>query len=102
MSKVGNAVQIYAPDGDIGRPTFSLAPSPSVLTGLRVGVLDNGKPNARLLMQRMADQLAARTGATVSLVTDKGPGHNAATPCSDDVFARLVKEVDLVITGSAD
>ena len=94
--------QIYAPDGLIGRPSFSLAPSPAVLTGLRVGVLDNGKPNARLLMQRMAEQLASRTGATVQLVTDKGSGHNAATPCSDEVFAQLVKEVDLVITGSAD
>jgi hypothetical protein len=95
-------VEIYAPDGAIGRPTFSLAASPAVLTGLRVGVLDNGKPNARLLMQRMAEQLASRTGATVTLVTDKGPAHNAATPCSDEVFERLVKEVDLVITGSAD
>jgi hypothetical protein len=95
-------LEIYAPDGAIGRPVFSLAPSPAVLTGLRVGVLDNGKPNARLIMARMAEQLAARTGATVTLVTDKGPGHNAATPCSDDVFALLTKEVDLVITGSAD
>lgn len=95
-------MEVYAPDGAIGRPSFSLAPSPTVLTGLRIGVLDNGKPNARLLMQRMAEQLAARTGATVGLVTDKGPGRNAATPVSDDVFARLTKEVDLVITGSAD
>ena len=95
-------MEIYAPDGAIGRPVFSLAPSPAVLTGLRVGVLDNGKPNARLIMARMAEQLAARTGATVTLVTDKGLGHNAATPCSDDVFALLTKEVDLVITGSAD
>jgi hypothetical protein len=95
-------VEIYAPDGAIGRPSFALAPSPAVLTGLRVGVLDNGKPNARLIMARMAEQLATRTGATVALVTDKGPAHNAATPCSDDVFARLTKEVDLVITGSAD
>jgi hypothetical protein len=95
-------LEIYAPDGAIGRPLFSLAPSPAVLTGLRVGVLDNGKPNARLIMARMAEQLAARTGATVTLVTDKGMGHNAATPCSDDVFALLTKEVDLVITGSAD
>jgi hypothetical protein len=101
-SKGDRPVEIYAPDGQIGRPTFSLAESPPVLTGLRIGVLENGKPNARFLMQRMAEQVAARTGSTVTLVTDKGPGHNAATPCSDDVFALLAKEVDLVITGSAD
>jgi hypothetical protein len=69
---------------------------------LRIGVLDNAKPNARLLMERAAERMAARTGSTLVLVTTKGPGHNAATPCSDDVLARLVKEVDLVLTGSAD
>ncbi len=95
-------MKIYAPDGAIGRPSHDRAPSPSVLTGLRIGVLDNAKPNARLLMERAAEQLAARTGATVTVVTGKGPGHNAATACSDDVFERLAKEVDLVITGSAD
>ena len=60
-------MEIYAPDGAIGRPSFSLAPSPGVLTGLKVGVLDNGKPNARLLMHRMAEQLASRTGASATL-----------------------------------
>jgi hypothetical protein len=95
-------VEIYAPDGTIGRPSFARAPSPPVLAGLRIGVLDNAKPNARLLMERMAERLAERTGAQLTLVTDKGPGHNAATPCSDPVLARLTEEVDLVVTGSAD
>ncbi len=95
-------MKIYAPCGPVGRAAAGLAPSPSVLTGLRIGVLDNGKPNARTLMAHAAEQLAARTGATVALVTDKGPDHNAATPCSDEVLDRLTKEVDLVITGSAD
>jgi hypothetical protein len=95
-------MQIYAPDGAIGRPVYTLAPSPSTLSGLRIGVLDNAKPNAGVLMVRLAEQLAVRTGATVSLVTEKGPGHNAATPCSDEILDKLEREVDLVITGSAD
>jgi hypothetical protein len=95
-------MQIYAPDGSIGTPSSPRIPGPAVLAGLRVGVLDNAKPNARLVMVRAAEQLAARTGARVTLVTDKGAGHNAATPCSDEILARLAKEVDLVITGSAD
>ena len=94
--------QIYAPDGPLAPPPISLAESPTVLAGLRIGVLDNLKPNAKLLMQRVAVQIAERTGANVSLVTDKGPGHNSATPCSDPIFDLLEKEVDLVITGSAD
>jgi hypothetical protein len=95
-------MQIYAPDGPIGTPSSPRTPGPTVLAGLRIGVLDNAKPNARLVMVRAAEQLAARTGARVTLVTDKGPGHNAATACSDEILARLAKEVDLVITGSAD
>ena len=95
-------MKVYAPDGATGRPPRTLAPSRPTLRGLRLGVLDNGKPNARLLMVRAAEQVANRTGATVQLVTTKGPGHNASTPSTDEVLAQLTKEVDLVITGSAD
>jgi hypothetical protein len=51
---------------------------------------------------RVAEQLASRTGAIVELVTDKGPGANAATPCTGATMERIGKEVDLVLTGSAD
>jgi hypothetical protein len=102
MSEASSMNQIYAPDGPLAPPPIALAASPAVLAGLRIGVLDNLKPNAKLLMQRAAEQIAMRTGAKVTLVTDKGPGFNSATPCSDPVFDLLDKEVDLVITGSAD
>ena len=95
-------MQIYAPDGAVGPESVRLAPSPAVLANLRIGVLDNAKPNARLLMVRAAEQIAARTGARITLVTDKGPGGNAATPCTADVLDQLAEEVDLVLTGSAD
>ncbi len=95
-------IRIHAPDGEIGAPPARLATSPAVLTNLRIGVLDNAKPNARMLMVRAAEQVAARTGARLTLVTDKGPGGNAATPCTPQVLEQLTKEVDLVLTGSAD
>lgn len=93
---------VYAPDGDVGPAPVTLAPPPNVLTGLRIGVLDNGKPNAGLLLTRVGEQLAARTGATLTLVTEKGPGGNAATPCTPAVMDRLVAECDVALTGSAD
>ena len=96
------SISVYAPDGEAGPEPASLAPSPSVLAGLRVGVLDNGKPNAGLLLERVGEQLATRTGARITLVTEKGPGANAATPCTDAVFERLREECDVVLTGSAD
>ena len=69
-----------------------------VLAGRRIGILDNTKPNAGVLLGRLADRLAERTGATVAHVETK----NAALAAPDDVIARLEKEVDVVLTGSAD
>src|SRR5687768_8861233 len=98
-------VQIYLPDSAPGPETAALAASPASLTGKRIAVLDNGKPNAATVMTRAAETLAARTGAEVSLVTKKGPqgmSANAAIPVADDIFERLLAEADVVITGAAD
>lgn len=91
-------MEIYTPEGARGRPQVSLAPSPSTLAGLRIGILDNLKPNAGLLLERMAAQITERTGASVTVVETK----NAAVAAPDQVLRRLTKEVELVLTGSAD
>lgn len=95
-------IKVYAPDGAVGSSPAGRAPSPTVLAGRRIGVLENGKPNARELLVRAADALAARTRASVALVSGKGGDANAATPASDAVLGLLAEEVDLVLTGSAD
>jgi len=98
-------ITIYAPDSEARPERNALTASPATLAGLRVAVLDNGKPNAATVMTRAAETLAARTGATVSLVVKKGPGGrsaNAAIPCADDVFQRVLEAADVVVTGAAD
>ena len=90
-------MRIYAPDGAVGPPAATLAPTAPVLAGKRIGILDNTKPNAGLLLGRMAQTLAARTGASVAMVERK----NAALAAPDDVLARLT-EAEVVLTGSAD
>ena len=90
-------MKIYAPDGAVGPTPAGLAPPAGVLADKRIGVLDNSKPNAGLLLGRMADRLAARTGATVSVVERK----NGALPAPDDALARLA-DAEVVLTGSAD
>ena len=94
-----DSIRIYSPEGNVGRPARSLAASPDVLTGLRLGVLDNGKPNAAKLMQRMAENLAERTKLHFAGVFSKG---SAATPCEEPLLAEIVEACDLVLTGSAD
>ena len=94
-------MRILSPEGEIGTPPATLAAAPGVLAGKRVAVLENGKPNAALLMTRVAERLVERAGVELVLVTDKGRG-NAATPADEEVIERLAEEADLVLTGSAD
>lgn len=97
--------QIYLPDSAPGPEMSALAPSPASLAGKRIAVLDNGKPNAGVVMTRAAETLASRAGAEISLVTKKGPqgrSANAAEPMARDILDRLLAEADVVVTGAAD
>tara|TARA_B100000929_G_C15383379_1_gene378638 strand:- start:446 stop:721 length:276 start_codon:yes stop_codon:yes gene_type:complete len=91
-------MQIYTPEGHVGEPQTNLAPSPVVLSGKRIGVLDNTKPNAGILLNRLATRLEERTKAILVTVETK----NAALAAPDQVMGKLTKEVEIVLTGSAD
>lgn len=98
-------IQIYRPDGNIRRTSFVPAPQIANLAGCRIAVLDNGKPNAAFVMTQAAQHLAERSGANLALVIKKGPGGrsaNAAVPCAPDVFAQVLANADIVLTGAAD
>ncbi|MEC8947449.1 MAG: hypothetical protein VYD11_02030 [Actinomycetota bacterium] len=89
---------IHRPNGDVATPPAQRAPSPAVLAGRRIGILDNRKPNADVLLKQLAERLAERTGATVVHTATK----NAAIPCEDQVLGLLAEEVDVILTGTAD
>ncbi len=86
------------PDGATTAGQHTLTPPRRVLAGARIGVLDNMKPNAGLLMTTVAETLATRAHGPAPLVL----GKNAALPCPDELMAELREKVDLVLTGSAD
>jgi hypothetical protein len=44
-------------------PAFTLAPRRAALSGARIGLLENGKQNARALLEDVADILRERHGA---------------------------------------
>ena len=91
-------MEIYAPTGSTGEPQSSLAAPIPVLTGLSLGILDNTKPNARVLLDRLADRLTERVGLTLARAEIK----NAALAVPDQVLESLSKEVQVVLTASAD
>jgi 5-deoxy-D-glucuronate isomerase len=91
-------VHLVSPEGRVHVPRAPLAPPPAELAGLRIAVLDNGKPNAVLLMTEIARRVAARNDARLALVVAKG---TAATPAEPEILQQL-EAADLVVTGSAD
>ena len=91
-------VLIHTPEGGVGEIPATGAASIPVLTGKKIGLLDNRKPNANIVLEHVADRLAARMGTEVVRRDDK----NAAIPCEDQVLEGIAKEVEIVLTGTAD
>ena len=75
----------------------ALARRPGSLRGLRIGVLDNSKPNADVLLHRVAALLAAEQSAA-SVRSWQKPGSSKPALMIEEIAA----QVDVVLTGSAD
>jgi acyl-CoA thioesterase FadM len=71
---------------------------PGSLAGKRLGFLDNTKANFELLLRRMEAHLRAEIALAAVVYERKA---NSSTPAPPEVLARL-RDVDLVLTGSAD
>jgi hypothetical protein len=90
-----------------GRADTAKAPSPRLtlaarrpdLSGLRVGLMDNTKHNAALLLTEIGKLLAADLGATVTVEATKA---NFAAPAPAELVERYRAACDVVITGVGD
>lgn len=69
------------------------------LKGKVVGFIDNAKPNFDFLVDDVADLLMSRYGVASVIKRAKSA---AAIPAPDAIVDELVKQCDLVITGSGD
>jgi hypothetical protein len=90
--------QLLSPEGTVASAPVTSAPPVRSLSGSALAVLDNGKPNARLLLTTIVERLAARTDAVVSLVAAKA---TAAEPAQPEILRQL-EAARVVVTGSAD
>jgi hypothetical protein len=90
-------MNVLGPLGRTPDTVGSLARRPSSLTGLRIGVLDNSKPNADVLLGCIAEALAARAGgATIRRWTKPGSSRPAT------MIDEIATAADVVLTGTAD
>ena len=91
------AMEILDPVGPTTATTRTLAPRPASLQGAVIGVLDNSKPNADVLLGRVAERLAERTpGASIRRWQKPGASHPAA------MIDEIAAGADVLLTGSAD
>lgn len=77
----------------------TLSPRPVSLRGLTIGLLDNTKPNAMLLLDQIAADLERDQGiAGVKRYAKDYFG----TPIKPELLARIADEVDVVVTAVGD
>jgi hypothetical protein len=72
----------------------TLAPRPAGLRGLIVGLLDNTKPNAEVLLSKIADELRGRYDVSGALMYTKG---YFGTPAEEDMIKQISQDCDLVV-----
>lgn len=92
LDPTGGAPAVAAP--------FAMAARKPDLAGARVGLLENTKQNAALLLDEVGRLLVAEHGAAaVTLVRTKTA---FALPAPDELVAEYVRECDVVVTGVGD
>jgi hypothetical protein len=98
-----NAILDPTGRADVAAPApaagLELAPRRPDPAGLRVGLLNNTKHNAALLLAEIGDLLAADHSMSVTIAETKP---NFAAPAPADLVERFRRDCDVVITGVGD
>jgi len=92
-------MDILDPVGSTSAASRTLGPRPRSLEGAVIGVLDNSKPNARVLLEGVARALARKMGARDVRVWRK-PG--ASIGATAAVLDEIAAQCGAVLTASAD
>lgn len=90
-------IEILDPAGVRRRPDDAMAPFPADLNGRVIGFLDNGKPNADLLLDKVAEIMGQRY-RFAEVVRQQKRTVGGARP---EIIDRLA-QCDLVINGLGD
>ena len=80
-------------------PAFALAARPADLSGVKIGLLENGKQNARRFLEEVADVLRERYGAGEATLRRK---EIFSQPASPELVDELSRESDVVVIGIGD
>lgn len=82
-----------------GAADGTLAPRPVSLKGLRIGLLDNTKPNSTMLLEEIAGHLQREYGAGEATLYTKD---YFGTPVAEALLERIAADNDVVVTAVGD
>lgn len=95
-------IEFVDPTGLPARPdSVALAPRVPSLDGLRLGLLDNSKPNAAALLAIVGDRFA-RAYSARARVWQKGEGTGAAGPMPELLALSVIAQESAVANASGD
>ncbi|MBO0824617.1 MAG: hypothetical protein J2P28_07755 [Actinobacteria bacterium] len=77
----------------------TLAPRPASLRGMRVGLLENTKPNASVLLTHIGRELEREHGAQTAVMFAKS---YFGTPVEESLIQRILHNSDFVVAGIGD
>jgi hypothetical protein len=77
----------------------TLAPRPASLRGLRLGLLENTKPNAAVMLASVGRELQRRHGAQAAVMFSKS---YFGTPVEESLIQRILHNCDFVVAGIGD
>lgn len=95
---MAETIEILNPLAHVAIHEATAAPRPLSLDGLRPGILENRKANARLLLETMVERLGERFELG-DLVLDSKP---VSGPPSDSIIDSLRNGADFILIGSCD
>jgi hypothetical protein len=97
---VAERERLLDPTGLDERPAdTTLAPRPASLLGLTVGLLENTKPNASVLLSHVGRELQREHGVQTAVMFAKS---YFGTPVEESLIQRILHNCDFVVAGIGD
>jgi hypothetical protein len=91
--------EVFDPTLSAEEDSFTFAPRPQKLEGLRLGLVENTKINSAVILQKVADRLGAKYGMEmVHMDRKKSPSKSL----SEDAIRTFQGGVDFVLAGIGD
>jgi hypothetical protein len=93
---MANGLSFIDPSAGGSKETILLAPRPTDLSGKVVGLLDNTKEQADIILQTVGEALCERYGVETLIIRRK---EHYSKPAAPEIIEEMAGKVDVAIAG---